>query len=167
MDSLFSIRKATFDDLPRILEIYERARSFMVEHGNARQWALSGWPPESLVESDIQDGISYVVQCNGTVEGVFVYMCGHNIESCYNAIEGAWIGGPDYAVVHRIASRGCVKGVGKAALDWAYRQSHHLRIDTHPDNSVMQNLLLGCGFTKCGIIHIEEDNDPRLAFEKV
>jgi hypothetical protein len=30
----------------------------------------------------------------------------------------------------------------------------------------MQNLLRKLGFIHCGTIYVEEDNDPRLAFEK-
>ena len=40
-------------------------------------------------------------------------------------------------------------------------------MDTHGDNIVMQNLLKKLGFVYCGIIHVEEDDDPRLAFEKI
>ena len=40
-------------------------------------------------------------------------------------------------------------------------------MDTHGDNKVMQNLLKKNGFVYCGIIHVEEDNDPRLAYEKL
>ena len=38
--------------------------------------------------------------------------------------------------------------------------------DTHGDNIVMQNLLKKLGFNHCGTIYVEEDNYPRLAFEK-
>ena len=31
----------------------------------------------------------------------------------------------------------------------------------------MQNLLKKLGFTHCGTIHVEEDNYPRLAYEKM
>ena len=31
----------------------------------------------------------------------------------------------------------------------------------------MQNLLTKLGFTHCGTIHVEEDDYPRLAFEKI
>ena len=71
-----------------------------------------------------------------------------------------------YGVVHRIAAR-AGSGAGKFAIDWAFHQCGHLRIDTHGDNLVMQKVLEGLGFTRCGIIYIEEDNDPRIAFEKV
>ena len=65
-----------------------------------------------------------------------------------------------------MASSGEVKGVGKFCIDWAFEQSKHLRIDTHTDNKVMQNLLKNLGFEKCGIIYVEQDNFPRFAYEK-
>ena len=62
---------------------------------------------------------------------------------------------------------GTEKGVGQFCLDWAFAQCGHLRIDTHTDNVVMQNLLSKLGFKKCGIIHVVEDNYPRYAYEKI
>ena len=41
-----------------------------------------------------------------------------------------------------------------------------MRIDTHGDNAVMQNLVRKLGFVHCGTIHVEEDDYPRLAYEK-
>lgn len=81
--------------------------------------------------------------------------------------DGEWIGDADYGVIHRIASDGSVKGVGTFCINWAFEQCGHLRIDTHTDNKVMQNLLRKLGFTQCGIIHVVEDNYPRFAYEKV
>ena len=40
-------------------------------------------------------------------------------------------------------------------------------MDTHPDNLIMQKTLLKLGFHKTGMIHVEEDDDPRIAFEKI
>ncbi len=37
---------------------------------------------------------------------------------------------------------------------------------TNGDNKVMQRLLEKLGFTHCGTIYVEEDDYPRLAFEK-
>ncbi len=48
----------------------------------------------------------------------------------------------------------------------SYNQCGHLRIDTHNDNIVMQNLLPKPGFVHCGTIYVEEDDAPRLAYEK-
>ncbi len=134
------IRKATMDDLACIMKIYAYARVFMKSHGNPRQWAATNWPPD--------------------------YDFGANAEKGYLDIEGKWKDDTPYGVVHRIASDGSEKGIGKFCIDWAYGQCHHLRMDTHPDNIVMQNLLKKLGFEKCGIIHVPEDNDPRYAYEK-
>ncbi|MDO5109274.1 MAG: N-acetyltransferase, partial [Erysipelotrichaceae bacterium] len=62
-------------------------------------------------------------------------------------------------------SAGTVKGAGSFCIRWALGQCGHLRMDTHGDNYVMQNMLKKLGFTYCGIIYVEQDNDPRLAFE--
>ena len=51
-------------------------------------------------------------------------------------------------------------------IEPAYEQCGHLRIDTHGDNKVMQNLVKKLGFIHCGTIYVEEDDYPRLAFEK-
>ena len=51
-------------------------------------------------------------------------------------------------------------------INWAFEQCGHLRIDTHGDNTVMRNLLEKLGFLPCGTIYVEEDDFPRLAFEK-
>lgn len=56
---MMKIRKSTREDLPRILELYENARNFMAQHGNASQWGKT-FPPAELIENDIAAGKSYV-----------------------------------------------------------------------------------------------------------
>ncbi len=174
-DETFRIRQAALEDLSRMLEIYAHARQFMAEHGNPRQWGATGWPPEWLLRQDIGDGHSYVCEAEGRVVGTFFYACGPHIEPAYETIvDGRWIGeevlgeaGNTYGVIHRIASDGSKKGTGGFCIQWAYRQCGHLRVDTHRDNLVMQNLMKKLGFVPCGTIYVEEDNDPRIAFEKL
>ena len=102
------------------------------------------------------------------IVGVFYFDMGVDIEPTYRHIEeGAWMEDSPYGVVHRIASSGTVKGVGAACINWAFAQCGHMRIDTHGDNLVMQRLLKKLGFTYCGVIYVEEDDYPRLAYEKV
>lgn len=160
------IRLAEEKDLPEILEIYEHARAFMAEHGNPRQWGMTKWPPEPLLLQDIRNRNLYVCAKDGITAAVFFYKAGHSVEPTYRKIEGSWTGDEDYGVVHRIASSGKVRGAGSFCINWAYQQCGHLRMDTHPDNTVMQNLLTRLGFRRTGIIHVEEDNDPRYAYEK-
>ncbi len=68
--------------------------------------------------------------------------------------------------MHRIAADGSGKGIGSFCINWAFDQCRHIRIDTHGDNKVMQGMLKKLGFTHCGTVYVEEDDDPRLAFEK-
>ena len=162
------IRKSTLDDLPVMLKIYERARTFMAKNGNPRQWAMNGWPPESLLRQDIADGNSYVSEEDGEIVATFFYKYGENAEPGYEAIEdGEWIGENTYGVMHRMAVSGTVKGAGKRCLEWVYDQCGHVRGDTHPDNKPMQGVFKKLGYTYCGIIHVVEDNDPRYAYEKL
>lgn len=162
------IRHSTRADLPRMMEIYRRARQFMADHGNPDQWGPTNWPPADLIQSDIAGGNSYVCVSNGVIVGTFFFCQGKDIEPAYKQIEdGAWLNGGPYGVVHRLASGGSVRGVGKFCIEWAIGQCGHLRIDTHGDNYVMQNLLKKCGLTHCGTVHVAEDDHPRLAYEIV
>lgn len=161
------IRTATLGDLDRIMEVYAAARAFMARTGNPNQWGPRNWPPEELIRNDIAQGKSHVCVQDGRVVGVFFYDFGPDVEPTYARIEdGAWLDDGPYGVIHRIASDGSVKGVGTAGITWALQQSPHVRIDTHGDNKVMQNLLAKLGFAHCGTIYVYEDNDPRLAYEK-
>ena len=162
------IRKSTEQDIPRMMEIFRYAREFMARHGNPNQWGPINWPPESLIRADIRNGDSYVcLNDAGAVIGTFYYIFGKDAEPTYRKIyDGAWIGGDTYGVVHRIAGDGSEKGIGSFCINWAFGQCGHLRIDTHGDNIVMQNLLKKLGFVHCGTIYIEEDEYPRLAYEK-
>lgn len=162
------IRKSTQNDLTDIMPIYEYARAFMAEHGNPSQWGPTNWPPETLIRKDIADGNSYVCVNDGEeVVGTFYFAQGRDIEPAYAVIrDGKWMDEGPYGVVHRIAGNGKEKGIGAFCLNWAFQQCGHIRIDTHEDNIVMQNLLKKLGFAHCGTIFIREDHSPRLAFEK-
>lgn len=160
------IRKTIPEDLPRLLEIYESARSFMAKSGNPAQWG-NAWPPTSLLERDIQSGHSYACLHDRRVVGTFFFNFGKDIEPTYAVIiDGKWQNDGPYGVIHRLAGDGSVKGIGAYCINWCYEQCCHLRVDTHPDNQVMQRLLTKLGFKRCGIIHVMQDNMPRIAFEK-
>ena len=162
------IRHSAEADLWRIMEIYSFARKYMAEHGNPNQWGPTKWPPETLIRSDIRNGNSYVcLNDEGNVIGTFFFIHGQDIEPTYREItDGAWLDDSPYGVVHRIAGDGSEEGIGAFCINWAFEQCGHLRIDTHGDNIVMQNLVKKLGFVHCGTIYVEEDNNPRLAFEK-
>ena len=161
------IRKGTGADLESIMALYADARRFMVDTGNPRQWAMRNWPPQTLIEQDIARGKCHVCVENGEILAVFFYDFGERIDPCYDVIgEGCWANDESYGVVHRIAAK-AGSGAGKFCINWAFSRCGHLRIDTHGDNKVMQRTLEKLGFQRRGIIHVQEDNDPRIAFEKL
>ena len=166
------VRKALESDIPRMTEIYAMARTFMAEHGNPEQWGADNWPPEYLIRDDINARKSYVCVdaedgSAGRIVGAFYFDFGEEPEPDYRAITGgAWQSAEPYGVVHRIASDHSRKGIGTFCINWAFAQCGHLRIDTHGENNIMQNLVSKLGFVHCGTIYVEEDDYPRLAFEK-
>ena len=138
----------------------------MAKSGNPHQWR-SSWPPRERIERDIATGCSYVCAYEGRTVGTFFFAAGKAIEPTYALITGGkWQDDSPYGVVHRLAGDGSVKGIGTYCLNWCYAQCKHLRIDTHPDNKVMQNLLLRLGFVQCGTVYVAQDASARLAFEK-
>ena len=150
------------------MEIYAQARQFMADHGNPLQWGATNWPPKELICRDIEEGCSYVCLQDGRIVGTFFYTWGADPEPAYRTIvDGSWSSQEPHGVVHRIASDGTVKGTGSFCLNWAFSQCGSLRIDTHNDNHVMQNMLEKNGFRHCGTIYVEEDDDPRMAYEKL
>ena len=158
------IRPSTHSDLPQLLQIYETARRFMQQTGNAGQW-VDGYPKEELLISDIKQGHSYVcLNENNEIAGTFYYIVGE--EPTYlNIYEGSWLNNDSYGVIHRIASSGKQKGIAETCINWCLEKCRNLRIDTHRDNKVMQNILQKLGFTYCGIIYLE-NGDERLAYQK-
>jgi GNAT superfamily N-acetyltransferase len=162
------IRKTNEKDLERIMEIYAYAREQMAKTGNPNQWGPTNWPPESLIRRDIEKGNSYVcVNDDGKVAGTFYYEFGKDIEPGYLDItDGEWMDDSPYGVVHRVASDGSEKGIGSFCINTAFGWCGHLRMDTHGDNRIMQSLLKKLGFVHCGTVYVEEDDYPRLAFEK-
>lgn len=162
------IRNTQPADLDRVMAIYAHARAFMAETGNPNQWGPTCWPPEALVREDIAAGRGYVcLNDEGLIVGAFCYIYGKDVDPTYDVIEeGSWSSDAAYGAVHRIAAEGA-KGVGSFCLNWALARSGYLRVDTHPDNRVMQNLLTKLGFEKRGIIHVVEDDYPRYAYDRV
>lgn len=156
------IRLATTADLDAILGVYAHARAFMAEHGNPTQWGTT-YPTVEIVEADIRLGRLYVDEHDGAVCGVFMFDIGD--DPTYSYIEGgAWLDSSPYGVIHRIASNGTVPGTLGRCLDFCRGKISHLRIDTHADNRPMQHLLDKMGFTRCGIVYME-DGSPRIAYE--
>ncbi len=158
------IRPTMREDLEAVMKLYADARKFMGENGNPTQW-VNGYPTLEMVSGDIQEESSYVCVEDDVILGVFRFTIG--IDPTYIHIyEGSWLNEEPYGVVHRIASSGQKKGVASYCLNWCLEQWGNIRIDTHRDNYIMQNLLLKNGYSRCGIIYLE-NGDERIAFQKI
>ena len=98
--------------------------------------------------------------------GVFAFILGP--DPTYRTItDGQWLNDTlPYGTIHRLASAGRQKGVATAVITWCLEHCESLRADTHADNKAMQHLLEKNGFTRCGIIRVE-DGTPRIAYQRM
>ena len=160
-----NIRQTRQEDLAEVMAMYDYARRFMQEHGNGNQW-INGYPSEELISNEIKASHSFVCENEqGELVGTFCYIEG--IDPTYLKIyEGEWLNDEPYAVIHRMASNGKQKGISTECLKWAFAHHNNIRIDTHRDNIVMQNLLKKHGFKTCGIIDTDNGTE-RIAFHKI
>lgn len=141
-----NVRTATFADLAAILKIYARARQYMASTGNPDQWA-EAYPPEDLVRKDIRGKNLYVIEDKDTLCGVFAFF--PEGDPLYEA-QGDWLNTLPHGAIHRVASAGTHKGILGVCVDYCLSQVNNLKIDTSPDNKIMQHQLEKYGFIPCG-----------------
>lgn len=158
------IRKATYDDIPALMQLFERAKGIMRASGNMHQWG-NGYPSEDVVRCDIERGVCYVASkaADGEIEATMAFIPGP--DPTYSVIEeGRWLNDNPYYVIHRIAVAAPGKGYARRMLDYAFERTGTIRIDTHRDNIIMHHILKRYGFTRCGIIYLA-NGDPRDAYQ--
>ena len=163
-----TVRKAVREDLARIHFIYDRARELMRASGNPTQWGDS-YPPKALTESDVEGGLLYVIEARDLpdqkpeIYGVFAFF--PSGDAIYNIIEGKWLNNSPHSAIHRVASSGERRGILSACVEFCLSLSSNLKIDTHPDNKIMQHQLAKAGFAFCGTITMP-DGSPRLCYQR-
>ncbi|PTL32921.1 GNAT family acetyltransferase [Prevotella sp. oral taxon 376] len=158
-----TFRKATAEDLDRIMQLIECGRQKMRQNGNTRQWA-DGQPSRETLSQDIAIGNSYLLEEDGMPIATFALAPGP--DATYQKIcQGEWLNDEPYYVVHRMASMPGKHHVFGDVLDYGFTRTGNIRIDTHRDNATMRHLILKYGFHYCGIIHLA-DGTERLAYQK-
>ena len=158
------VRQAASSDLSHILVIYAHARRFMAEHGNPTQWGNTR-PTETDISARIARNELFVLEDSNGIHGVFAFILGE--DPTYHVIEnGQWLSNAPYGTIHAVASDGSIHGFLTQIVAYCLQITCHLRIDTHPDNLIMQHVITKNGFTKCGIIHVA-DGSPRFAYERL
>ena len=158
-----TIRKATYADVPLLMNIYDHARCYMREQGNMEQWN-GGYPQVTVIEEDISLGRCHVCMDGEDIAGVFCFFKG-NDPTYAKIYHGAWLSDEPYGVIHRIAVAKHGVGVASFCFDYAFNACGNVKIDTHKDNIPMQNALAKNGFVRCGIIHLL-NGDERIAYQK-
>ena len=160
-----TIRPTTYADIDALLAIFAHARAQMAADGNPTQWG-DGYPSQEQLKSDIQRGVSYIVEKEGLPCATFVFIIGDDPTYAYIE-EGAWLDDMlPYGTIHRMASNGQQRGIFLFVLHWCSAKCKNIRIDTHKDNQRMIHLIEQANFTRCGIIYTR-DNSPRIAYQRV
>ena len=80
------IRKASVQDFGQIMQVYDKARKFMRENGNAEQWG-EDYPSAELIEHDIDK--MYLCMSEGRIACVFYYAAEEDED--YKEINGKWL----------------------------------------------------------------------------
>ena len=158
------IRKASADNIDIIMQIFEAAKRFMRKMGNNKQW-VDGYPSKELILDNIMAGGFYeCLSDDREIVGVFYFMIEE--DPTYNRIyNGEWLNDRPYGVVHRMASNGKIKGLSDICFQWCFEQCDNIKVDTHRDNAIMQNVLVRNGFERCGIIYLANGAE-RIAYQK-
>lgn len=160
-------RKATTEDIDTI-ERMIKAASGRLGAAGIDQWQR-GYPNRTSIENDVEAGVGMVLALGNEIlaYGAVIFTG----EPAYNDLTGGkWLTDGEYAVVHRLCVSEIFVGMGfakqfmSAAEAMAAERVKSFRIDTHPDNKIMQNLVERMGFTYCGDVVIES---RRLAYEKI
>lgn len=165
------IRQATYNDIPRLMELFSKARNIMRNSGNLHQWT-NNYPSEDIVRRDIDGGNCYVLALDesdgshksGEILATMAFIPGP--DPTYAQIYGGqWISDRPYYVIHRIAVAEPGHNAAKTLFNWGFTRTNSIRIDTHKDNVIMHHVLAQYGFQHCGTILLD-NGDPREAFQK-
>ena len=146
------VRKALYTDLDSVLKIYDKARKYMADTGNPKQWSDS-YPPKELVIRDIDGGNLFVLEEDSKIYGVFAFF--HEGDAIYDDIDGEWLNSLPHAAIHRVASSGEKSGVLAQCIAFCLSQCNNLKIDTYTTNKIMQHQLIKYGFVNCGTLRGE------------
>lgn len=165
------IRKATTLDIDEILRIVEDAR-IQIKALDFKQWT-NNYPNYETFKNDILNDELYVIVYNKKVVGMMALVKALNLD--YNKIDGKWLSNTKYYTIHRLAIKKEYRHLTLAQelFNYAYKialnDSVNLRIDTHPKNAPMINLITKMGYSYCGkIILLNEKTEPlRLAYELI
>lgn len=149
-------RKGKASDIDAVMALVADAQDWFRRQG-IDQWQ-DGYPTRQIIENDISQSYSYIVEHNSV--GVATFVVSFDGEPTYATLKrGEWLNDNAYAVVHRIMVADTMrrKGVAREILAFVERLCEErgvrdIRIDTHRDNRAMLAMLKKLGYRRCGTI---------------
>ena len=160
-------RVAQIGDIDCVAQIISAASSRLGAAG-IDQWQR-GYPNRVSVERDVEIEAGRVLTLDSgeiVAYGALIYTG----EPAYNDLTGGeWLSDGEYAVIHRLCVASEYVGQGYSREFMLHAQAEaaekvaSMRIDTHPENKIMQGLISSLGYTYCGDVVIES---RRMAYEK-
>lgn len=167
------LRKATPTDLADIMEIISNARELLREK-KVPQWQNNSGPSKEQLIQDIALKQCFVLVVDEKIAGLGIIST--TKEETYDLLHsGQWaLSKGEYVVIHRVALASEYQGKGLALtlmnfLLTAARLNEYLdiRIDTHPKNFAMQQLIKKVGFQYQGDVLLPVPNGERFAYQLV
>ena len=166
------MRIAEIKDLDEIMIIINDGKKALKKDG-IDQWQ-NGLPDRGGILENILTGESFVYEENGEILS-FAYLK-KAYEKDYREIEKDFKKHKSFITIHRLSVRESAKkkGVARKFFDEIIGYGKNLkieaiRIDTHPDNFKMQNLIRKFSFEKVGICTVDDKirRSKRFVYELV
>ncbi|MCL2843683.1 MAG: GNAT family N-acetyltransferase [Oscillospiraceae bacterium] len=166
------IRPATPGDFDAVWAVLQSGRQYLKDQ-NLPQWQTGCGPREAEIKERLKAGESYVLILDSVVSGYTMLV--PEPDGSPPMSEGAWAPcDTPYVAVHRVAMGEHCRGKGLAggflrdmvliAGALGYRD---IRIDTHPDNVIMQKIIQQAGFVRCGTMEKGIPGGTRWAYQIV
>lgn len=170
------IRQARIEDLNEVLTVIADAKELLKNNGSLQWQDKDGYPNYQTLKNDIDKQSLYVKTINGVIAGIAVL--GKDGEPAYdNIYQGNWLNNEKFYVIHRLAVKKEYyrQGIAKEILTFFEQVTQsmgvdNIKIDTTQENIAMNNLLINCGYQKCGVIYLNRKDvydKERLAYQKV
>lgn len=160
------MKNAQLKDIHLIMNLIKDAKIFLKSQ-SINQWQ-DGYPDYETIRDDILNKRGFLN------DDKTAYMAfSHEKEIAYEALN-TWQD-PNYTVIHRFCRKKNVIRIDVArnflreAIKKSFHEKKSVRIDTHPDNKLMQKLILSEKFIYRGEVFLESTskNSRRYCYEKV
>ena len=164
-----NFRRACVEDIPPILQIFREGQAFL-QAQNVPQWRPGTEPTIKEAEAAVQTEQGYVLTVEDTVAAFIMLVPGPDGSPPLS--QGEWPGrDEDYVALHRVAVSANMRGMGlcskllEAAIEQGIKLGYRaVRIDTHPDNQIMQRAILRVGFQQVGVMELSIPYGTRLVY---